>query len=321
VPHANVQADLPPDHAERVARMRLSLDGLSVGDAFGDVLMFGGNWAHALRERRLAPPPWLVTDDTMMAVSIVEQLDALGRIDQDDLARRFAERFGADPNRGYGLGAMRLLTRLVNGADWRAEAGAMFGGTGSMGNGSAMRVAPLGAYFADDLDAVVEQAALSAGVTHAHPEGGAGAIAVAVAAAEAWRIGRDVTPAARRGLIEAALARTPEGATKAGIARALDVPLHEPPDRAARRLGNGSEVTCPDTVPLCLWCAARHLDRYEEAIWATASALGDCDTTCAIVGGIVALAAGRDSLPDAWLDRREPLPEPPGRAPRRPPGR
>ena len=59
----------------------------------------------------------------------------------------------------------------------------LFGGEGSFGNGAAMRVAPLGAYFADELDAVVEQASFSAEVTHSHPEGIAGAIAVAVAAA------------------------------------------------------------------------------------------------------------------------------------------
>jgi len=32
------------------------------------------------------------------------------------------------------------------------------------------------------------------------------------------------------------------------------------------------------------------------------------DTTCAIVGGIVALSAGREALPAVWLGTREPLP-------------
>lgn len=50
-----------------------------------------------------------------------------------------------------------------------------------------MRVAPLGAYFAEELDTCLrDEAALSAAVTHAHPEGKAGAIAVA--AAMAWRL-------------------------------------------------------------------------------------------------------------------------------------
>lgn len=46
-----------------------------------------------------------------------------------------------------------------------------------------MRVAPVGAFFADDMDLVVSQARASAEVTHAHNEAIVGAIAVAVAAA------------------------------------------------------------------------------------------------------------------------------------------
>ncbi|WP_375756947.1 ADP-ribosylglycohydrolase family protein [Corallococcus exercitus] len=55
------------------------------------------------------------------------------------------------------------------------------------------------------------------------------------------------------------------------------------------------------------WCAARHLDSFEEALWCTVAGFGDRDTTCAIVGGIVALSAGRSSIPAPWLSAREPL--------------
>jgi hypothetical protein len=53
------------------------------------------------------------------------------------------------------------------------------------------------------------------------------------------------------------------------------------------------------------------LDNYEEAMWTTVTGLGDCDTTCAIVGSIVALSAGRETIPPAWQDAREPLPQVP----------
>ena len=73
-----------------------------------------------------------------------------------------------------------LLVPLIRGrgAPWRTVASQAFGGEGSMGNGGAMRVSPVGAYFAEDLDAVVEHAAASAMVTHAHPDGRAGASTV-----------------------------------------------------------------------------------------------------------------------------------------------
>jgi ADP-ribosylglycohydrolase len=73
-------------------------------------------------------------------------------------------------------------------------------------------------------------------------------------------------------------------------------------------LGNGSQVVCHDTVPFCLWCAARHLDDYQAALWTTVEGLGDRDTTCAIVGAIVALSAGAESIPAQWHAAREPLP-------------
>src|SRR4029077_6405648 len=106
---------------------------------------------------------------------------------QDALAQRFAERFGEEPDRGYGKMARIILRSLLRGDDWRRASAAAFGGTGSMGNGAAMRVAPLGAWFADDLGRVVTEARARAEVTHAHAEGQAGAIAVALAAAFAWR--------------------------------------------------------------------------------------------------------------------------------------
>jgi ADP-ribosylglycohydrolase len=74
-----------------------------------------------------------------------------------------------------------------------------------------------------------------------------------------------------------------------------------------RQLGNGSQVSCQDTAPFCLWVAARHVDDYPAAIRNTIRAGGDIDTNAAIVGGIVALAVGQAGLPPAWLGRREEL--------------
>ena len=46
-----------------------------------------------------------------------------------------------------------------------------------------------------------------------------------------------------------------------------------------------------------------------DAPWLTVSGLGDRDTTCAIVGGIVACYVGEEGIPAAWLQAREPLPD------------
>jgi ADP-ribosylglycohydrolase len=242
-----------------------------------------------------------------MALAIVEVLRRNGRIEQDQLASLFARRYRANPGRGYGGTAHGILEALGAGEPWQWVSGSVFGGMGSMGNGGAMRVAPLGAYWADDYARAVEQARASAEVTHAHAEGQAGAIAVAVAAAWASRRGAGEEAGPGRQLLEVALEYTPPGDTRRGLEHALSLPFDLSVQTAASLLGSGLKVTAPDTVPFALWCAAHHIDHYEEALWATVSGLGDRDTTCAIVGGVVALASRGSAIPAEWLAAREPL--------------
>lgn len=295
---------LPADHAQRMKRVSLALDGLSVGDAFGERFFFPPNLENLIAQRALPGPPWRYTDDTEMALGIADVLAECGGIDQDKLAFTFARRYAEYPGRGYGRNAMDILKALLLGMSWRVVAPRSFDGQGSLGNGAAMRAAPVGAYFADDPDAVIGAARASAEVTHSHPEGIAGAIAVALAAAWAWNSRKQKLPA--DDLFAFVLGLTPGGATRAGIEAARQLAAVSTQE-AADRLGSGWRVTAPDTVPFCLWCAARHLASFEEAMWTTVAGLGDRDTTCAIVGGIVALSAGRQSIPDDWLNAREKL--------------
>lgn len=285
------------DAAQALAQALRSLEGLSVGDAFGELFFFLS--PYTTFASTLPPGPWRWTDDTHMALSIVEILKSHGRIEQDALAEAFVRRYLAEPHRGYAGGAARLLRQIAAGADWRKASPALFGG-GSYGNGAAMRVAPIGGYFCDDLDRAAQEAQLSAVVTHAHPEGQAGAIAVAVAAAIAARQDHP----AGRAYLQSVIEFVPASQTRERIQQAMDIPADRLDD-AVRVLGSGSQVTAPDTVPFCLWSAAYHLDDFEQALWWTVRGLGDCDTTCAIVGGIVALSA--PTIPPHWLERREPI--------------
>lgn len=291
----------PADHHARLARARRSLDGLSVGDCFCAQFFIGEVYARHFAPRTTPPGPWTYTDDTEMALGVFEVLERRAHIDQYELAATFARRYMADAYRGYGPAAHGILTAIHNGTPWRNVSHAAFGGSGSMGNGAAMRVGPLGAYFADDLDRVVREADLSAEVTHAHPEGRAGAIAAAVATAVAF-----TTTPAEGDLLRAAIERTPDGQTREGLRTALALGPGESIERAARVLGNGAKVTAPDTLPLSLWLADRFRDDFPQALWAVITAGGDVDTVGAIVGGMVVGCAAA-SIPPEWLAAREPL--------------
>lgn len=282
-------------------RARCALEGLSIGDALGHSLQ----WCAERIPRRSEPPaPWSWSDDTEMAASILATLEAHGTIEQDDLARRFARDF--DAGRMYGPAMLHdYFPRVRAGEPWREVARSLFGGAGSLGNGGAMRVAPLGAWFADQPERLVEEARRSAEVTHCHPEGIAGAIAVASAAGWACRLRGSSPP---DDLLGRVLLDVPDGEVARGLREARRLDRRASRDEAIAALGNGARVTAADTVPFALWAAAQHLGDFTEALWFTIGAYGDLDTNAAIVGGVVASFVGEAGIPPRWRRLREPLP-------------
>ncbi|EEF61672.1 ADP-ribosylglycohydrolase family protein [Pedosphaera parvula] len=297
-----------PNRSSPLERALISLDGLSVGDAFGEMLSTRAKAARRIvASKQLPPPGWWHTDDTQMAMAIVEELKAAQTIDPARLGERFAARYDRDPERGYGKGARMVLRAIFEGTNWQVANKKAFSCEGSKGNGGAMRVAPLGAYFADDLPRLVHEARQSCVPTHSHPEGIAGAIAVAVAAGVTWQNRLRPLEEARQLIWKTVLELTPAGETHDALVHASDLPPVTSVEKAAQHLGSGFLVTAPDTVPFAIWCAARHLDNFSEALISTLEGDGDCDTNCAIVGGIVSLYTGREGIPAEWLTSRERL--------------
>lgn len=279
---------------ERLSLAYQSLQGLAIGDCYGN--------HHSSNQKKRLAEVWEWSDDTLMALSIVSNLRQFGTINQDVLAASFARR--REGQRSYGQGATRLLKQIQAGTPWKTAAYEMFEGKGSYGNGGAMRAAPLGSYFSDDIEMVVKQARLSAEVTHAHPEGIAGAIAVAAAAAMASR----KQEVSSQMFLDAIIAYTPSGEVRSGLQKAVGLPAETSFHQASIELGNGRPSIAQRTVPFALWAAAQSLKDYKNAIEKTAGVGGDVDTTCAIVGGIVVMRTGLDGIPTAWHERCEPLP-------------
>lgn len=287
-------------------RARIALEGLAVGDALGGFFEFAHSTVPArVRLRQVPQGPWHWTDDTQMAASVFSILRQTATLDQDLLAQSFALHY--ERSRGYGPATRAILGRIQRGRNWREEAPSLHQGQGSFGNGGAMRVAPIGAFWADNLPLVVQQAAASAEITHAHPEAQAGAIAVAIASALAWQMRQNTLPNPTK-FLQLIQPWVPASQVAEGLAAAIQLDSATPIATVASRLGNGSKISAQDTVPFALWCAAQHLADFEQAIWLTLAGMGDCDTTCAIVGGIVATYTGVEGIPAAWREAREALP-------------
>lgn len=140
-----------------------------LGAIIGNIVGSTREWHNVKTEDfELLPQGSRFTDDTVMTLAVAKWLmddpshkaDSLVRIMQD-MGRRY-------PNAGYG----GLFRRWLNSDNPQPY--------GSYGNGSAMRVSPVGMY-AKSLDEALELARITASVTHNHPEGIKGAQAVAAA--------------------------------------------------------------------------------------------------------------------------------------------
>lgn len=232
------------------------------------------------------------TDDTQMMIGVAETLVTHGEIDQDTLAQRFAENY--EPERGYGRGARQILECIAEGGDWQHLAETVFPG-GSFGNGAAMRVAPVGLLFCQDLARLAEQAHASALPTHRHPLGIEGAQLLALAVA---------------------LAAQGSPLKGGGFYRALEDHCQSEEFRwqvhAARKLRRhhsldflGNSLPAHRSVVTSIACFTTSPDSFEETV-AQAIALGDdTDTLAAMAGALSGAYLGLGAIPQRWLDRLE----------------
>ena len=135
----------------------------------------------------------------------------------------------------------------------------------SYGNGSAMRVIPVG-FYANTLDECLELAKISAEITHNHPEGIKGAQAIA-----------------------AAIFLIRRGKTKKAIKRFVEDQFGYNLSRSYKDLKKNHkfECTCQNSVPAALICWLAS-SSYEDAIRKAISLGGDADTEGAIAGALAA---------------------------------
>ncbi len=211
------------------------------------------------------------TDDTVLTAATAKTLLTNG--DYTANYQGFARRF---PGRGYGGNFSSWIYR-ENPQPYN-----------SWGNGSAMRISPVGFAF-DTVDEVLAEAERSAQVTHNHPEGSKGAQATALA-----------------------ILMARQGAALQDIRAEITSRFGYDLDRtlAEIRPGYTFDVSCQGSVPEAI-IAFLESESYEDAIRKAISLGGDSDTIACITGGIAqayyggvpqALAdQGRQFLPNEFL--------------------
>jgi ADP-ribosylglycohydrolase len=236
--------------------------GAIAGDMVGSIYE---RWQIKTKDFPLFDKRCRFTDDTVLTIAVADAILKGGSY--LDSVRRIGRRY---PRAVYGGSFIRWL----HSDDPRPY--------NSWGNGSAMRVSPVGFAFSTE-DEVLRQARMSAEITHNHPEGIKGAEATALAVFLA-RTGHDKETIRCR--------------IKALFGYDLDRTLED------IRPTYSFDVSCQGTVPEAI-VAFLDSESYEDAIRNAVSLGGDSDTLACITGGIAEAFYG--SLPQAIRDKVEEL--------------
>lgn len=192
------------------------------------------------------------TDDTVLTVAVADWI-----LNGGSLIDLFHDYFDRYPQAGYGMSFVRWAGRRQREP------------YGSWGNGSAMRVSPVGFAF-DSLEVVLDKARETAEVTHNHPEGIRGAQAVASA-------------------IFLARTRCSQAEIKDYLQSHFGYDLHR--TLADIRPHYGFNETCQGSVPESILAFLESSD-YEHAVRNAISLGGDADTMACIAGGIAEASYG-----------------------------
>lgn len=274
--------------------------GTAIGDALGvpfekfafdrkELKEWDGKTYLGSEHHKLLPGQY--SDDTQMSLMVAESLIENKGFNPDDLSQRYVHWITSGIARGYGRTTLAALQKIESGTHW-SESGVV----GSYGNGTAMRAAPFGIFFRNDLQGLKEAVRIDNNITHASDEAEAGALTIAIASYMCIN-----------GDTEDMIVRIAEQLPKTKIRRslmALETVLRLPvtPMQVLQTFGTKADVR--ETVPSAMYCFSKFGDAY-SGILAAIRAGGDADTTAAIVGALYGASNNLDSIPESVLKNVE----------------
>ncbi|MBI5523379.1 MAG: ADP-ribosylglycohydrolase family protein [Desulfarculus sp.] len=290
-----------PTSQDCFSRLAGAALGTMIGDALGMPVEGWTAQAIAQRHGRLETfldgrlPAGSYTDDSQMMIAILESLSQKGRLEPQHLAGRFVANF--QPWRGYGGRIAGVMARLAAGVPWDQA------GTGSFGNGGAMRVGVLGVALAHDPAALRQAALEQCRITHHHRQALAASLAQAWAVGLARRLGREgKTPRQDQVVKEVArLAQDLDPHTAARL-RAMPALPRGQEDQARRLLAEtyACDVRAAESMPPALG-AFLAAESAPQAVVLAVSLGGDTDTLGAMAGALAGAYWGLEAWPGPWL--------------------
>ena len=225
--------------------------GTIIGDIIGSTYEFHNPFGN---DFKFFPEGSRFTDDSILAIATADAL--MNDKNYSDYYTKYFKKY-PEGKRGWGSSFARQIETYGKLKPYN-----------SYGNGSAMRVSPVG-WYAQDMATAISEARKSSVVSHDHIEGikGAEAIALAVFMAKS-------------------------GANKEDIIKECDYLFGyatKPLDEYRKRK---FDVTCQGTIPVCLAIIKESKD-FEDAMKLSIMQGGDVDTNAAIVGGIAEALYGK----------------------------
>jgi poly(ADP-ribose) glycohydrolase ARH3 len=285
------------------AKFRGTLLGVAVGDAIGAPFEGGATTVQSSLPRLDdVVSPLRYTDDTHMTLGVAESLMAQGDFDGAHMAAILAQNYAAEPWRGYGAGPPQVFRLLAQGVAWDQASRTLFGGTGSYGNGAAMRVAPIALFAFRDLERVARLARQCAVITHTHELGLEGAVLQATAIALLLQHPSDI-PLDPVRFLQQIRHYVQHAVYLEKLNRLQTLLPGSSADQVIAQLGTG--IAAPESVPTALYAFLRSPQSFVTAVTYAVSLGGDTDTIAAMTGALVGAYLGEEAIPEVAREQVE----------------
>ena len=244
------------------------------------------------------------SDDSQLARELIQSYIACKKFDPSDYANRIKLIFAEKRVVAFGYSTKEAAKRLFQGISWE-ESGAP---PPSAGNGSAMRTAPIGLFYFDNPEILIQAAHDQGRITHKDPRCSAGAIAISGAVALVLQ-GKKITPDSFIStLLDWTSKVEPDFASE--LVKLIKW-LSMPPEEAVTFISkagldvdyideDGWKGISPFVISSVLWSLYSFLrtpDDYWETICTAVGAGGDVDTTAAMAGAISGAYLGINAIP------------------------